>query len=147
MWDVLTALIAAIAPVIIPLVIIWLVVTHWQEINAYLHDLATIPSQAILPVAAGLTNEALIFVGGLGLIGLVFFAGERKIEPKAPPPVFAPIGPAGFGPIAGQAGAAARVAPYQFANPGTYTSAFPTFRTVFSSRKPLPVPSGRRRSG
>lgn len=132
MWDVLTALIAALAPLIIPLLVIWLVITHWQQISAIIHDLITIPSIVIGGTASALTNEGLIFVGGLALIGLAFFAAERKIEPKAPPPVFAPIGPQGFAPIAVQAGGAARAVPYQFATPSTYTSAFSPGRGVYS---------------
>jgi hypothetical protein len=145
MWDVLTALIAAVAPLIIPLLIIWLVVTHWQQLSAAINDLANIPAIIIGQTAAALTNEGLIFVGGLAVISILGFLVIRKVEPKAPTPVFAAIGPQGYGPIAGAAARAPAYAPYQFATPSTYTSGFPTARLSYSSRAPLPVPSRSRR--
>jgi len=145
MWDVLTALIAAVAPLIIPLLIIWLVVTHWQQISAAVHDLANIPQIVIGGTAAALTNEGLIFIAGFTGIAILGFLVIRKAEPKAPAPTFAAIGPQGFGPIAGAAARAPAYAPYQFATPSTYTSGFPVARLSYSSRPPLPVPSRSRR--
>ena len=143
MWEMLTALIGALAPLIIPLLIIWLVVTHWQQINNILRNIFELPAITTTGVAAGLVNQGLLFVGGLAAIALAFFFAERKIEPKAPPPTFAPIGPQGFGPIAGTAGGALRGVPTQFAAPSTYTSAFTPY---YSRVQPVTVPGRSRRS-
>lgn len=88
MWDVLIALIGALAPLIIPLLLIWIIVTHWQQINNILQHLAQIPGTAIGSAVSGAVTPLVIAllagVAGLGVVGVAYHFASGAPAPSFP---------------------------------------------------------------